>query len=190
MTPRDRLTLQVGAGVVVLAVLVLRVVPLAVSSIGRAGARLAERRALLLETNAAMRGLSSMEDSARTLTSRVVALAPRLLAGPTAPSALSDLSGRLTAIAARHHAALVALEALPDSAGAGSLRRLSARAVLETDFRGVAEILAVLGRDAVALRAERIVVTPTDPYAAAAQAEQLRVELRLSGWYLVQAAQS
>ncbi|MEO8139344.1 MAG: GspMb/PilO family protein [Gemmatimonadota bacterium] len=190
MTPRDRLALSLGGGMVLLAVLGLRVVPAVADRVNRSRSRLEERRTLLAETNAAIRGLSAMEDSARSLTGQVVALAPRLLVGPTASAALSDLSGQLTMLALRHHAQLVSLEAVPDSTTAGSLQRLTASAVMNTDFRSLAELLAVLARDPVALRADRIQVTPADPYASAAQPEQLHVELRLTGWYLAAAVHS
>ena len=190
MTPRDRLAVRLGGSLVVIALLGLRVVTAVVERIGGARTRLEERRALLAETNAAIGRLTAMEDSARILTGQVVALAPKLLVGPTAPAALSDLSGQLTMLAFRHHAQLVSLEALPDSTDAGSLRRLSAAAVLNTDFRGLAELLAVLARAPVVLRADQVQVTPADPYAARSEAEQLRVELRISGWYLAGAVHS
>ncbi len=190
MNARDRLALQLGGGLVLVAFLALRIAPGAVDRIIRSRARLHERRLLLAETNTAILGLSAMEDSARALTQRVVALAPRLLTGPTAPAALSDLSGQLTMLSLRHHAQLVSLERVPDSTTAGSLHRLTASAVVNTDFRGMAELLVALGRDPVAIRADHIVVVPADPYAAGAQAEQLRVELTVSGWYLGPAAGS
>ena len=104
MIPRDRLAVRLGGGLVVIALLGLRVVPAVVERIGGARTRLEERRALLAETNAAIGRLTAMEDSARILTGQVVALAPKLLVGPTAPAALSDLSGQLTMLAFRHHA--------------------------------------------------------------------------------------
>ena len=190
MNARDRLALQVGGGLVLVAFLALKVVPEVVHRINSSRARLQERRTLLAETHAAIQGLPGMEDSARTLTHLVIALAPQLLTGPTAPAALSDLSGQLTMLGLRHHAQLVSLERVPDSTTAGSLHRLTASAVVNTDFRGLAELLVAVGKDPVGIRADHIVVVPADPYAAGAQAEQLRVELTVSGWYLGPAAGS
>ncbi|MDZ4863739.1 MAG: GspMb/PilO family protein [Gemmatimonadota bacterium] len=190
MTSRDRLALRLGISVVVLALLGLRVAPGVVTMISRSRARLEERRTLLAETNAAIRDLPMLERAAHELTGRIAPLAPRLLAGPTAPTALSDLSGRLTTIAPRHHAQLVSLDALPDSAAAGALRRLTATAVIATDFAGLMELLVVLRRDPLALRVDHLVVIPADPYAGGTQVEQLRIELRLTAWYLAEGTRS
>jgi hypothetical protein len=131
-----------------------------------------------------------MEDSAKVLTARVAAMAPRILAGTTASVALSDLSGRLGTIAGRCHAKLVRLEPLEDSATAGLLHRASAVAVLETDFRGLSELLQFLARDTLVTFVDRVQLTPADPLAAPAVPEQIDMELRLSAWYLTLGAGS
>jgi hypothetical protein len=79
---------------------------------------------------------------------------------------------------------LVRLEPLEDSATAGLLHRASAVAVLETDFRGLSELLQFLARDTLVTVVDRVQLTPADPLAAPAVSEQINVELRLSAWYL------
>lgn len=184
MTPRDRRALVLGLGVVLSAVVLLRLLPALTRQVIelRGRAVLAER--LVQETEAAIASLPALEDSALGLTRSVVALAPRLLAGPAEPAALSDLSGQLATIAARHHARVLRVAPVPDSVAAGRLRRLTAAVTLETDFRGLAACLAALARGEATLVVEAASVSAADPLALEGTPELLTVELRIRGWYL------
>jgi hypothetical protein len=190
VTPRDRRAAMLGVAVVGAACLGLREIPRGVRQWRDARERLESQRILLTETRTALEALPRMEDSAKALTPQIAELAPRILAGSTAPVALSDLSGRLASIAGLLHARLVRFDPANDSTSAGPLRRVTAVAEVETDFRGVAELLAVLARDTLVTVVERVQLTAADPLALSATPERLDVELRISAWYLARGAGS
>jgi hypothetical protein len=167
----------------------LRLLPGVIRSLSALPDRVASQRTLLRETEAMLSGLPALEDSAATLRQALMSLAPRLLAGTTESDARSDLTARLTSLAAVNHGRLMRLEGLSDSTTAGRIRRLRSRALLETDFRGVAELLAAIERQAVILVPERIVVRRPEESGGAEQSERLEVELDLAGWYLPEAPQ-
>src|SRR5690606_13678575 len=185
MSPRDRHALGLGLGIVLAAVVLLRLLPALTRQVIelRGRAVLAER--LVQETEAAIAALPALEDSARSLTRAVVALAPRLLAGPAEPAALSDLSGQVTTMATRHDARVLRVGRMADSTAAGRLRRLSATVILETDFRGLAACLAALARGEATLVAEAVSVSAADPLALEGTTELLTVELRIRCWYFI-----
>ncbi len=184
MSPRDRRALGLGLGIVLAAVVLLRLLPALTRQLIESHARAVLAERLVQETEAAIAALPALEDSARSLTRAVVALAPRLLAGPVEPAALSDLSGQLTTIAMRHHARVLRVAPVADSTAAGRLRRLSATVTLETDFRGLAACLAALARGEATLVVEAVSVSAADPLALEGTPELLTVELRIRGWYL------
>lgn len=146
--------------------------------------RVQSERRLVAEVQAAITALPALEDSAEVLQVGVVALAPRLLAGPNEAAALTDLSARLSTVMSQHHGQLLRLDGLRDSATAGPLRRVRGRAVLETDFRGLAELLAVLERQALILVPEAVTLRQPEPVTSPDVPERLQVELELTGWYL------
>jgi hypothetical protein len=186
MTGRERRSLWLGLLTIVGAWLLLRGGPRVVGAFAASNERLAARRNLLAETRAALASLPRMEDSAKVLTAAVAGLAPRILSGNSAAVALSDLSGRLGTIAGRHHARLLRVEPAPGADSAGALRRVAATAEFESDFQGLAELLAVLAQDTLVIVVDRLQVSseaasttpPSTP-------ERLEIELRLSAWYLV-----
>ncbi len=184
MSPRDRRALVLGLGVVLSAVVLLRLLPALTGQVIELRGRAVLAGRLVQDTEAAIAALPALEDSARGLTRSVVALAPRLLAGPAESAALSDLSGQLATIADRHHARVLRMAPVPDSVAAGRLRRLTAAVTLETDFRGLAACLAALARGEATLVAEAVSVSAADPLALEGTPELLTVELRIRGWYL------
>lgn len=189
MRRNDRLALLIGGIVVVGAWLLLRVVPAAGRGWERVQERLASQRLLLTETREAVEALPQMEDSARGLTIRVATLAPKLLTGSSASLAASDLSGRLNTLVSLSHGRTTRFETTADSTTAGPLRRVTAVVGIETDFRGLTELLQKLSRDATVTVVERLQITASDPLPTD-EAERLTVELRITAWYLGREGQS
>lgn len=179
---RSRLVVLLVLGLAVL--VLMRAAPAAVAGFAGLRERVEVRRTLLAGIRGEMRALPALEDSAASLRAGVGELAPRLLAGQSEAAAAADLSARLGSIAVQRHGRLLRLEVLPDSTTAGRLRRLRARAVLETDFRGVAELLSTLGRQALILVPERVVISQAGSLEPSEASERLQVELELTGWYL------
>lgn len=183
VAPTERRVLALLGGTLLLAA-ALRAGPRGWSAWQALGERVAARRALLSEVTTALAALPALEDSAAFLREGLVALGPRLLAGQGEAAALADLSARLTTLAPLHHARLLRLELVPGSARAGRLRRLTARAGVETDFAGLAELLDGLERQVLILVPEHVVITQPEAPGPPEVPERLVVEVELTGWYL------
>ena len=183
VTAAERRMLLALAATVGLA-LALKMAPPALVAVASLRGRVESERRLVHEVEAAITALPAFEDSAKVLRAAIVSLAPRLLAGETEAAALADLSGRLSLLASQHHGQLLRLDGQQDTVAAGRLRRVRGRAVLETDFLGVAELLAALERQLVMLVPEAISLRPLEAGAGPEAPERLQVELDVVGWYL------
>ncbi len=184
MTQRDRRALAVGGAVVLAAVLLLRVLPWSVRRVLAVERDLRARAALLARARADLGEGGALRDSAAALGQALVGLAPKILSGGTAAEAAADLSGQVNHAAAANQVKLDRLDPVPDSAGAGRLRRATLRAAVECDVRGLAGMLQALelGKTVLAVRGLR--VTAVDVGSPDRNPEVLRVELTVTGWYL------
>jgi hypothetical protein len=186
MTARERRALLVGGGVILGAVLALRVLPAGVRALLALRSDVAERGAVLARAEEEVTLAGRLADSAAVVTRALGVLAPRLLSGAGAEEALADLSGRL-AVAARGAAARVERVesvATADTGRAGRLRAVRARAALEGDVRGLARFLAALASDAGLVTVDAIHVVAVDPLGAIWGPESLRWEVTVTGWRL------
>lgn len=184
MTPRDRRALRLGGIAIVAALAGLRGVPWTWTVLSRIHERLAAERELLARAESDLRGLAALQDSAERLKERVVGLAPRLLSGASASEAVAGLSGHLSHLALTHNARLDRTDPIPDSVGAGELRRVTMDAVFESDVRGLAGLLGGFAAGQPVTQVSRLRVTTNDPAAPARTAEVLRIEVRVQAWYL------
>lgn len=184
MTTRDRRALRFGAGIILGAVILLRLVPWGIRAVTHEMAELDGRRALLSRTIEDLNMLSHMEDSADALTKAVVALAPRLLSGHGDGEALAELQGRLSYLAATSHVRLNRVDPVGDSTAAGNLRRVTVDAVFEGDVRGLRSLLVALTSDVLVTVPLRIRVVSVDPTAGPRIPEALRLEMRIGAWAL------
>lgn len=184
MNARDRRALLIGGVAIAGAVLMLRVLPWGVGAILAARADLRERASLLARGREELSRAPILRDSAAVLTRAVVALAPRLVTGGTPAEALADLSARLNLAAARAPARLERVDQLTDSGNAGRLGRVRVRATLETDVRGLAQVLKALELGDAALAIDRLDVSSPNPGSDDRAMELLRIEIVVSGWFL------
>lgn len=184
MTLRERRALLVGGSVVVAAVIVLRVLPWAVSHVVSARADLHGRATLLAHARQDLAQTTELRDSVARITQAVVALAPKLLTGSTAEEAGADLSARLNLIATRNATTLQRVDVLADSSRVGRLGRARVRAALETDIRGLAGVLRTIAGSDAALTVVELQIVAQDPASTARQPEILKVEATVTGWYL------
>lgn len=180
--PNRRWAVLVGTALAF--VILVRCGSWAVAELGALSERVETRRGLLAAIEAERLNLVPLQQVRARLRDTLTTLAPRLLRGTSEIAALADLSGRLGTIASRYHGRLVRLDAVPDSLVAGRLQRVRARALIETDFEGVAEMLAGLERQEVVLVPERMVIMAPEPSAGPETPERLEVELQLTGWFL------
>jgi hypothetical protein len=133
--------------------------------------RLAAGREVLLEA-------PSMRDSLGTRAQRLVAWAPRLVAGKTPAEAAADLSSLVTGPAAQHRVRVVRMDPMADSAGA-VFTRVGLRIEVQGDISGIARWLAALEEGDRLLEVRELAVFAPEP---AAPGETLRAELTIVGW--------
>lgn len=177
------LMLKAG-GLVILAWLGLRAVPAGMGRVRESRAALAERVTLLERTRAELRSDSSLTDTVAVLRRRVLALAPKILAGGTSAEAANDLAGRLNLVVTRSNGRLLRADPLPDSAAAGLLGRVTLAASFEGDVRGVATALSQLGTADPVLTLASLRVLAANQREPGNGPEILRAELTVRGWYL------
>ena len=187
MTVRDRRVLALGSAVLLLA-LALRAAPLGAAALSRLRRDVAERGALVQRMRSDVRSVNALADSAAVVRRSFVALAPRILAGGTESAAMADLTGRLNLLAAAHATTLGRTETVPDSARVGWLRRITVRAVFESDLRGVLETLDAAAHGPVVLAIRSVRLAASDPASADAAPEVISAEATVSGWYLLRRA--
>jgi type II secretion system (T2SS) protein M len=184
MTGRDRKALMLGGGIVLAAIISLRVLPWGVRRTAAALGDLRERAALLAHARADLTAAEGLRDSSAALSRALVGLAPRLLSGGTAVEAAAALSGKLNLAAVRSQAKVERLDPVPDSATAGRLRRIRLHAALETDVRGLEAFLRAVETSEAVLTVLDLRIVAPDPTAGVHGPEILKVESTVSGWYL------
>jgi len=184
VTPRDRRALITGGGVVLGAVVALRVLPAVVRSVSDERAMLRERATLLARTRDELSSLPTLRDSAAVLSQALIALAPHLLSGSTGTEAGADLSGRINLIASRAPAKIERLDPVRDSIQNGRLGRVRLHAALETDVRGLVALLKAIDAGEEVLLLEELHVDALQPGGVAQGPEILKVEVTVSAWYI------
>jgi len=180
MTARERKAIRIGA-VVVLAAIALKAGPALIQAVATAREQLAARHELLQSYHAILSDTAVIADSVEKLGREVVTLAPDILSGDSESEAMAALTGQITHLATAHRLRLEAVIRAPDSARAGSLHRVTARAELQGDVRGIAGITEALRNSqplVVPVRLE--VLSPATPSIGA---ESLLVKLTLQGWF-------
>jgi type II secretion system (T2SS) protein M len=175
---------MIGGAVVCGAVLLLRVLPWGVRGVLAAETGLRERAALLARARADLSDAVVLRDSAVQLGTALDGLAPKILSGNSAADAVADLSGRVNLAVSGNRSRLERVDAVPDSAAAGRLHRVTLRTAFECDVRGLAGVLEALEFGKVVLSLRELRVTAVDAGSADRVPEVLRVEMTVAGWYL------
>lgn len=184
MTSRDRRALVLGSVTVAVGILLLRVLPWTARYAFAEAAGLRQRAALLARARSDLAEASGLRDSAVELGHALVGLAPKILSGNSVAEAVADLSGRINLAASNHQAKLERVDPVPDSGVAGRLHRATLRTTFECDVRGLVGVLQALEGGKVALSVRELRVTAVDPASVEKNAEVLRVELTVTGWFL------
>ncbi len=184
MSPRDRRALLLGTMLTVTAFLALRGGPWVWRRIHESVERLRSRAERVDRTQADIRSVKELEDSAAVLRGKFIALAPKLLTGGTSSEALADLAGRLVVIAERHRVRLERTDPVTDSVRGGQLSRVTVRGAIEGDTRGTFGFLSGLAAEPAVLTLDQVRMVAPEPGALATAPEVLRTELTIYGWYL------
>jgi hypothetical protein len=145
----------------------------------RAHAEGAARR--LMAAREALEEEPVARDSLRARGARLLAWAPRLVAGGTPGEAAAELSGLVSGLAAGHRVRLLRLQPVSEGS-AGPFAAAGLRLEAQADVAGIAGWLAALEEGPTLLVVRELAISALEPAAPGTQAEVLRVELRLAGW--------
>lgn len=188
MTPRHAAFLRWGLSAVGLALLSLRLVP----SGSMALRALHGRTAAAVEAAARAQALVAAEplihDSLQRALAEVVRLAPLLVEGGTRAEAAAALAGFLSARCAQLGLRVRSVESLPDSSS-GPIATVLVHAALEGDAAGVASFLSSVEDGTPLLTILRLRIAAVDPTAPRSTPELLRLDLSISGLFLVRDAE-
>jgi hypothetical protein len=183
MTLRDRRALLLGGGAILAAVLLFRVLPWAMRSVGALHARAIERVETLSRADEVLAAASATRESLTRALGEFVALAPRLVEGRSAAEAQASLAGLVSLAASRHALRVVRLDPLPDST-AGVFGRVALHAELEGDVAGLTRFLRAIETGDPLLTLPTLTVQTSDPAGQPRAPEQLRIEWTITGFYL------
>jgi len=183
VTARDRKALIGGAGVVLTAVLLLRVLPAGLRGVAAAREHAADRLSTLARSQDAVRQMPALRDSLALALAGVVALAPRLLDGRTRAEATAALAALVSLQAGRNGLKVLRLAPTADSAG-GILQPVQAQAELEGDAAGLTAFLAAVERGNPLLSIPTLAITSPEVVARPGSPEVLHIEVEVRGWFL------
>lgn len=186
MTPRDRRAVLTGAAAIAVAVVALRLAPLASGQLRGARDDLDARAGLLARMRADLRDTARLQDSAEVVRHRMAGLAGRLLSPDSQAEAATALGALVSMAAERQRVRVSRTEAIADSAYAGLARRVSLRATLESDTAGLLGLLRALAGGPAVLTVGDLRVAADAP-AAQGASELLHSEVTVRGWYLPRA---
>lgn len=181
MTPRDRRALVLGLGTVISAAMAFRIVPAAIRGAVNWRAHVEAQQQSLRREQALVASLPRLKDSLGQSLTRVVALAPRLVAVGTPAEASASLASVVSVAASRHSLRVVRMDPLPDSA-AGMFTRIAVRTELEGDIRGLTGLLQVLETGDPVLTVVALTVDAPQPVTGKGVPETLHIGLTVSGY--------
>jgi hypothetical protein len=183
MIDRDKRALRLGAGAVLVALLLFRGAPAAWHSWRGAEDELGERRLLLATAEGTLADVGELERSAAGTRSHLVGLAPKLLSGATEAEAFADLTGRLALAGNRSRTRIVHSDQMADSGRVARLHRVRLHLVVESDWNGLVSFFRASVADPATLRFASVSVRSNEG-ASPNGPEILTGELDVSGWYL------
>jgi hypothetical protein len=184
VSPRDRRALIAGGAAVGLAILIVKLGPWAWRTVMEQRAELEARAGLLERMRADVRSADRLEDSGVVVKGRLATLAPKLLTGRTSAEATADLGARLVAAAVRHRVRVSRADPVIDSTERWGIGRVALRATLESDTRGVFELLDAVGREPAVLVIDGLAITVADPHVSGDRPELVRTDLTVRGWFV------
>ena len=188
MSRRDRRALSLGALAIIGTLAVARGVPAlrhwSATSVASAREVVAEDQRAQLSVS----GARTLEDTMTARSERFVALAPALLDGKSAATAGATLASIVSGAAAASDAKLGSVQlradtATRDSSGAArrAFTRVTVRASLTADVRGLSRFLLALERGLTLLSIDELSITQPEPGADGTRPEMLQVEIAVAG---------
>lgn len=189
LSPRDRRTLGVGAGVILALVVLARGVPATLAW----RTDKVERARLVRDEVARTIGLLArrrvVSESLAVRMVRLTAAAPSLIGAASPASAAATLAGIVSGAAARSGVRIASTQIVAgDTARARELPIVRIRVEAVGDVTGVTRMLAQLEGGSTLLRVRSLSISQPEPAAPSEKAEALRVELVVEGLSLAPTA--
>jgi len=172
-----------GAGVVVLAFLLLRVTPWLVRVSLSWRARVQEQQETLARERALLAAEPQLKDSLGRALAAVVGLAPKLAAVGSSAEASASLTSLISLAANRHGLKVVRIDPLPDSV-AGVFTRVAVHAELEGDVRGLMRMLRAMETGDPLLTVGAMSIDATAAGGPRNVPESLHIALTIAGYAL------
>lgn len=177
LSARDRKVLTIGVAVCTLLVVSTRGVPALVRWTRTARANAEALSAEAARATRSVAGGAAIRDSLASAKARYIGLGPRFLEGETTAGAGSALASIVSTAAAAANVRMGSAQIHTDTAKAEAFTRVSVRADLTGDIRGIATMLAALERGQTLLAVRELSITQPDPAAGDDRAEVLRADL-------------
>lgn len=185
MSRRDRRALLAGGGVILAAVLAVRVVPALVARYVALRARTAEQVETLERARWVLAAAPAIRDSFASTAAQLVALAPQLAASGGAAEAAATVTAELSVTAERAGLRIAAFNSVPGDTNIRAFAPVLVRGQFEGDAAALARFLrTVENARAVLLSVRSLHVFAADRMRREAGDEPLRVELVIEGWRL------
>jgi type II secretory pathway component PulM len=185
LSPRERRTVVLGGGAILLVLLLFKVFPAWRRWDEGVRASAAELVAEAASSEAGVRTLSAAVDSAEARQARLAWLGPLVLDGESPAAAGAALAGLVSAAATGAGVHLSAVQVRSDAVRASTFVRVSVRADATGDLGGVTRMLEALERGPELLAVREIALTQPDAGGASDRPESLRLEVVVEGLALV-----
>lgn len=184
MTARDRRALLLGAAIVGVAVLALRVIPWSARQFVELRQSTKEQQATLARARSVLADRLAVRDSFERVVAGIVGLAPHLLDGRTSPDAQATLAALLSLAASRHAVRVLRVDPMTAADSSMVFRRALVHAEVESDVAGMLKFIRALETADPVLTIASIQISASTPSPSPKAPEMLRGELTVAGYYL------
>lgn len=172
----------------ILTLVVVRTLPGAIRSVRALALRVDQKREMLMRIESDLLGAAALGDSATIVLDRFRRLALHLLPGASDAEAAAELASRIEFAASRSGGRIAEATPIADTTRVARLHRVSLRVAVEGDLRGLVETLRALERDSIVITISALIIVANDQPTADDQAEALRAEVLIHGWYAATSA--
>jgi hypothetical protein len=166
------------------AAVLLRLGAPAVRAVRFRGEALQLEASALRREEALIASADTIEARAVEVQQRLVGLAPSLVPGASRIEAAASLALRFERAAARNRARVERSDGAEDSTAVNRLQAVVLEATVTSDLPGLAGLLRDLESSNPVLAVEQVRLLAANPAGSPDEAESIRAELRVRGWFL------
>lgn len=189
MTARDRRAVRLGLALLSIAFLLLRGVPWTAHRFADLRSTALERTATLARAEVVLADRMVVRDSFEHVVAGIMGLAPHLLEGRSPADAQASLSALVSLAASRHAVRVLRVDPLASSDSASAVfDRVAVHVEVESDVGGMMRLVRALETAEPLLSITSLAISAPNPAPPPNQAEALRGELTVTGYYLPKGA--